>query len=351
MGSLIDERVRKFSGITDAIKEKNGDIVIVVNHVDPDSVGAAFGCKEILNFLGCENVEMTYSGTISHPQNKEIFNQFGLYDSFCNVESFHCDKEATFIWLDSSRIEDSRLPDQYAKIIPTIVIDHHRGEDLPDEGQDYFFWVEDIGSTSTLICELGQKLEVAFSKGARTLLALGIHNDTKSLIKASNRDIGAFDYLKGDDISADLNALNSFELPPSFFEIFLHALASKDVQNENMIANAGILGSEDGDFLSIIADQMILERGRSLVVVWGVIGNKVRIAARSKGSGISLNELLKDKFGKENAGAKFTPDKRGEGGALLSIGFLHPTKDKVVQKEILAAISALLKNKLFSEDE
>ncbi|MFC1644638.1 bifunctional oligoribonuclease/PAP phosphatase NrnA [Patescibacteria group bacterium] len=349
MSPLTDERFGRFNGAVEVIKEK--EIIILMSHVDPDSIGAAFGCKEVFSFLGCEHVKVVYNGVVSHPQNKEIFNQYGLYDLFIEAAEVACNVDAVFVWVDSSKIEDSRLPDCFKNVIPQIVIDHHRGEDLPEQDQEHFYWVEDIGSASTLVCELGIKLEMAFSKEARTLLALGVHNDTKSLIKANSRDVKVFEYLNGEDVSVDLNALNSFELPPSYFEILVHALTNSESQDENVIANAGIISAGDGDFLSIIADLLILERGTSLVFVWGIIDNMVRIAARSKGSGISLNELLKDKFGKENAGAKFTPDRRGEGGALLNMGFLRPTKNKKVQEAVLNSVALFLREKFFGESE
>ena len=90
-----------------------------------------------------------------------------------------------------------------------------------------------------------------------------------------------------------------------------------------MIADAGFLRPNEGDHLALIADELIRQDSVSIVIVFCILSEerKVRICARCENPLVDLNQLLKAKFSHASAGAKLTPDGRGEDGALVSIDF------------------------------
>jgi len=81
-----------------------------------------------------------------------------------------------------------------------------------------------------------------------------------------------------------------------------------------------------------------------MVVVWGIIGNAVRISARNIDLTTPLDRFLKECFG-ERSGAKLTPEGRGEGGALieLDLGFwLSESTKEEVRALVAKQISSLI---------
>ena len=76
--------------------------------------------------------------------------------------------------------------------------------------------------------------------------------------------------------------------------------------------------------------------GITLVVVWAIIGEDVRISARSTDLSTPLAEFMREKFGPDS-GAKLDPAGRGEGGALidLDLGFwMSEGNQEIVEKMV-----------------
>lgn len=302
-----------------------GNLYILITQLDPDAMGAAVAfatalryLKKTAGFVG--DVRIAYCGRLGHAQNRAIFNSCNLGSQMFPIEQMVLEPDDRLALVDSSDVQDSRLPKGMLPISPVLVIDHHRSEGLPPEDETHFYWIEDgMGAASTLVVELLLAINAPISENLALLLTLGIYSDTKALASAHRRDRDAYGAMTKFVKPADLNRLLHYTLPKSHFKNLLYALSHQEQRGGRLVVGAGELAEEDGDDLSTIADYLLRCEGVSLVIVWGIIGKVVRISARTSDITIPLDKFLKDRFGPHCSGAKFTPDGRGEGGARLSL--------------------------------
>lgn len=345
-----DERLKKLQAL---IEQSHGEFVIVVAQVDPDGVASAMGLAAILRSVrqGPCHVRIVYCGKISHPQNRAIFNKCNLGREMMPVQELQAlPQKSQVIFVDSSSLTDTRVPEHLALQRPAIIIDHHRGEPLP-EGEQEWYWIEDVGAASTLIVELAERTKTDLGGHLPILLALGIYTDTKSMVAAGDRDRAAYSNMMERVDAHELNQLITYSFPESHFENLAYALSHTTmVGNGRLVANAGLMKSEDGDDLSIIADLLLRRDGVMLVVVWGIFPKeqKVRVSSRCKSLSTPLDQFLKDRFGKTSAGAKLAPDGRGEGGALVTLDLGNWISEGVLE-QLETLVSARINELIFSE--
>jgi nanoRNase/pAp phosphatase (c-di-AMP/oligoRNAs hydrolase) len=302
------------------VEKAHGNFLIIVAQVDPDAIASAMGLAAIIRHLkeGSCHIRIAYAGKVGHPQNRALINKYNLSREMTPVSEIKMDEKTVIALVDSSSLDDARLPEDIRRREPDIVIDHHR--DDARESTEHFRWVEEVGAASTLIVQLAQHLGVEMIGHLSMLLALGIYIDTKKLIAASPADRAAYGAMADLVSPHELMQLVNYSLSESYFENLEYALSHRTRSGGRVVVNAGAVKSEDGDDLSIIADEVLRCEGTVLVVVWGMFvrERRVRISARSSDPGIDLKQFLQERFGAASAGAKFTPDGRGEGGALVS---------------------------------
>lgn len=303
------------------IQGGSGDLAILIGQVDPDALGAAFGLQEILDQLrGAETgeIKIAYCGRVGHPQNRAIINRCNLRNKMIRIGELELAGADRTALVDSCSLNDTRFPESMLPLSPFLIVDHHRSE-LEAEEEENLYWVEEVGAASTLIIELADRLEVDLGHDLSLLLAMGIYTDTKALVGAGERDRRAYAQVTRELRPEEMNRLINYTLPGSYFSNFYRALSNMDEADGRLVAGVGQLKPEEGDDLSAIADALLRKSGVNLVVVWGIVGKKVRVSARSSDLSIPLDEFLQSRFGKDSAGAKMTPDGRGEGGALVEL--------------------------------
>jgi nanoRNase/pAp phosphatase (c-di-AMP/oligoRNAs hydrolase) len=320
---MLDEaKVQRFRDVVTSINDDE-DIYILITQVDPDAMGAAIALMYIVRMLtGNDRILIPYCGAISHRQNRAIVDMYNLDKWLIPIKQIGDTdfKEATVILVDSSSLNDNRIPEAYRPIDPVVVIDHHRGG-VDKETNGHFVFNEDVGAVCTLIIELARALEIEIKdEQTNSLLALGIYTDTKQLIGASRRDRVAYGIVSEYVSDEAFRKLNKYPMGHSYFRHFHLALSSIMNQNgDKLVASIGHIPAEDGDDLALIADQLIRRAGTTFVLVFGIIFDKVRISVRSNDMTVGLDAKLKQWFGETQAGAKLTPDGVGEGGGLVDI--------------------------------
>ncbi len=342
------EKAQKFRSFVETM---SGRVVIIVSQIDPDAIGSAFGLMYILKKLGKENnIEIYFSGSIGHPQNRSIIYRFGLSKKMKPVEELKVNETDSLVLVDSSSLADSRmsiLTEIFSKKKPVIVIDHHRGDDIPSN-DDNFILIEEVGAASTLVVELLRGLEIIISdedKYVAILLTLGIYTDTKALISGGRRDIEAYSFVSGPIVYDDVAHLINYPLPPSYYDNLEKALGGVVVNSERLVTGLGHVDPQNSDDISSIADHLIRRSGVSLVVVWGIVGNVVRLSARAKDISLSLDDFLKTRF--PGSGAKLAPDGHGEGGAVIALTGLERWMSDTTKPLIVELISKRIEEIVF----
>lgn len=320
-------------------------IAIIFTQVDPDAIGAAMGLRYIIQqVVPPARVGIYYCGAAGHPQTRSLFNRFGLESDFSKIEQLPADayRSHSIMLVDSSTTNDGRLGAKEV-FVPTLVIDHHLGNNLPTEDANSCFVIEPVGAASTLVTELIanlDSLEKANQTDDRIILALamGIRTDTKDLTNYTPRDYDAYGQLAKFFDSSSIVPLINYTLPPSHVAAFRYALTHTEQSGERLVAFAGRLRPNEGDDVSTIADYLSRMQGVTIAIVAAIIGDRVRLSARSSDPTISLSDFLRERFG-EKSGAKVMPDGRSEGGALLDLSLgpwdtdeTHETVDALVIK-------------------
>lgn len=318
----IRERLDRFKQV---VEQTEGEkIGIIITQIDPDALASAFGLAHLINATRAPGGELQiyYCGGIGHPQNRTLINKYDLKRKICPIEELPPEIRYTAL-VDSSSIHDGRFPGDQ-DLNPIIVIDHHRDSVLP-ERDDAFYWIEDVGSASTMVCELLDALGVEFTGEntfISTLLAMGVYTDTKALVSGSDRDRHAYGYATTATNAVEFAQLIEYPFPESHYENLGKALQRRKRVGSKLITHIGKTPPENTDDISSIADYLLRMEGISLVVIWAIIGDDVRISARSTDLSTPLDEFMREKFGPDS-GAKLDPAGRGEGGALidLDLGF------------------------------
>ncbi len=346
----------KLEELRKVLQDIKGPLNILIAQLDPDALASAMGLEHIVQKLTDLEIQIYYFGTVGHPQNRCLINKYDLKRKIKPIQDSDISKDSTIALVDSFDIEDGRILKQKSDLpLPSIIIDHHRGEPSISEKEKSFVWIEDIGAASTMIVELLRELDsnindyLSSESGTMlaTILTLGIYTDTNKLVSGSQRDRQAYGFVTQFVSGTEMSQLIDYPLSESYFKNLRTALNNYMRKGSRVIARVGTISGTTGDDLSTIADEFLRIQGVTLVVVWGIINQKVRISARSRDLSTPLDEFLEKKFG-ESSGAKLAPNGRGEGGAILdlNLGFWYSEQ---IEEEIETLVTNRLREVMFSD--
>ena len=343
---IEETRVEKLRRVVEEASDA-GPFSILVAQIDPDAIGSAFGMQEVLSLLGRTST-IYYQGKVGHPQNEALCNKFGLMGRMKAMPSRY-DAEAgesgrinialsNPILVDSSRVNDSRLPFSFS---PMIVVDHHGQSDIGEESVNTFFWVDETaGSACTMVSEILSEISPEnweIKPDLAVLLALGIYTDCKDGLRTGDRDDNAYSWVKRYANSTDLINLIRYKRPFSFLRNLAHAVTYVEkydtYRKGRIMGGLGRIPDKQGDDLAMVADELLRTVGAPLALTWamvevkdpttGLTTTKIRVCARSEDYTTNLAEALGTPFGNKS-GAKTLPDGTAEGGALMEFPGLDP---------------------------
>lgn len=327
---VTPEQAIKFRRVVEANKDKKFHIFLA--QIDPDAIGSSIGLKHILDELGVENCYIWYFGGVSHDQNRQIFSRFDLTRRMRPASDMEkpLNGDDVAVLVDSCTIRDVRIGSVLGTHKPLIIIDHHSGLDVT-ETDDTFYHVEIAGSACTLIVQLMESMGMMdlrdSEKWIATLLALGIYEDSNDLSDVGHEDVEAYAKICKEVVSfQELKRLIHYPKSRSFFKNKSQALVNMEENGSRILASVGVIGSDRGDDISTVADELIEIEGVSLVIVYGILSDtqKVRLSARSTDMSQSIDEFLRRRF-VGRVGGKITDTGSGIGGGLveLDLGFWY----------------------------
>jgi nanoRNase/pAp phosphatase (c-di-AMP/oligoRNAs hydrolase) len=135
--------------ITRILQSREGERHIVVLHEypDPDAISSAYAHRLISAGFGVE-VDIVYSGEISHQQNVALVKLLGInlsrYDPKTDLGSYQA---ALFIDHQGTTVEEIVLALEKAEIPILAVIDHHQPQ---ERLKPQFSDIRAVGSTATI---------------------------------------------------------------------------------------------------------------------------------------------------------------------------------------------------------
>lgn len=309
------ERVEKFRKVVSQCGET---IAILIAQGDPDAYGSAAILRRVFEHLG-KSVIVYYAGIVSQ-LNQAMFNLFALERDFDRLPK-QLPPHFTIALVDSSMLDDNRFG--IGVIAPKIVIDHHRGEKIP-ETDETWICVREVGSASALVADLAFALDVSLDENTATMGALGIANDTDSFEakETTALDRRMFSSLMEHGKQSDFMQARKYSLPARYYEILKTVLDTQKYQQGTMIASGGFITEREKDFLARIANNLLRFEGVELLIVWAIVDDKKFVVkARTHSVNKPLGEILKRVFGQNNAGAK-----TWAGGAEVPLAEIAPVE-------------------------
>jgi len=309
-------------------------VAIVVHKIpDADALASAFAVQYDLGLRGID-ADIFGSEGLSHPQNKTLVNRLRI-DNIKDKSFFDENSESygLIIFCDTNESNASLIG-----VYPHIVLDHHLTEKIATEALDIR---GKVGSTSTIVYLLLEKLERELTPEVATALAIGIGADTKDLTKEDETteiDIQVHKKLLSQiDYPLFANISYRYEIPHQLIELM--GKGFYDIVFDGCVAVVGVGGITTGqkDHCAFIADLVFRVPETRLVVVIGIEnGECIRSSVRTNLDLIQIGEFCKIVFeadsvtdtGRASVGARI-----GSGGALVPLSHREREEWAVASEE------------------
>jgi nanoRNase/pAp phosphatase (c-di-AMP/oligoRNAs hydrolase) len=343
-----------------AILEKHrGERHLVVLHdfPDPDALSAAFAHRLISAEYGID-VDITYSGKISHSQNIALVKLLGIDLIPFDEKKLDLTAYQGVAFLDHQGASENGLVKavETAGIPVLIVVDHHALQEGPTpEYSD----IRKVGSTASIYTQYIEQGLLNLQKTRKehvavaTALTHGILTDTEGFIKADAEDFAAAAYLSqlrdADLLEHIMNQARSKQV----MDVIRRALGNRMVVENVSIAGIGYLRADDRDAIPQAAEFLVKEENVHTSIVYGIIRNEDQEEALSgslRTSKLMLDpdEFLKSVFGTNREGHHYGGGKHMAGGFTIPIGFLTGNPSETYSELKWQVFDAQVKAKLFA---
>lgn len=310
---------------------------------DPDSLASCYGMLRITEFFGIESAEIVYCGEISHPQNRAMQNVLSIpvkkWDKSLENNIIDLEEKPVFVFIDcAGKQKNMSIPFE-----PSIAIDHHK----TPAAKNTLFIHDEVGSCSTLITDLLLSIPPNESREIKdycfdpekdntaelaTSLAIGIKTDTLDFRSenTTDEDFRAYKFLSKFISDDKFHRVVNYSLPSYIFECEETAWRNKNQNAPNLITGLGFIEESKSDCVPYLADKMMRLQGIQTVMVYAIVGNAIRVSARTVSASIDVNNLLNEVCGDGAGGGK-----NGSGGANIPLGiFGHNDLEEEDEKKI-----------------
>lgn len=328
--------------IENMLKGVNDDVVgiFIHNDPDPDALASALAFQRICDHENCRS-RIYYGGEITRQENKEFVRLLGLelhhIRSIEECKQNIMDDLARIVLIETALpSENNMLPKD---VVPHIVIDHHSTEENVN-ALEFVDIRAHIGATSTIMIQYLQELDVKMDKKLATALLYGIRTDTNGFIRnISTADLKAVAYLSPFIDRAMLKMVESPPMNPETIDIIGKAMTDRERMDDTIFSFVGYI--EDRDALPQAAEFIFREKDLKAVAVCGIKGDNVYISARSTGTTVYIDKVIREAYGEMGSA----------GGHDTSAGAQIPL-DKIQMgdksdKELVSEIVANMMKKLF----
>ncbi len=290
-----------------------GPVAIVThNNPDPDSIGAAYGLKTLLNMAYGIKATIYYGGIIGRAENRAMVSHLKI--PLVQIEDSDFRKHPTIAVVDAQPgAGNIQIP---AGRIPDIVIDHHVPLRMATRKVPFHDVRGEFGSSSTIITEYLRAAYVKVSRSLATALFYGLKTDTYDLCReAGPHDMDAYRYLVD---KIDRRALTQIEHPlhkRAYYAQIHQAVENATIYDDVLITILRNL--EYPDITAEVADWFYSMHRISWVLVIGVNHDgRIFLSVRTREKKKHAGRLIRTVVGKHGlagghdqiAGGTVTPD-------------------------------------------
>ena len=337
--------------------QKERHAVVLQEYPDPDAIASAFAHQIICRQAAIE-VDILYSGTISHQQNRALVSLLRIeLIPFSKDHDFSRYDGAIFVDNQGSTARELVKVLQEHKIPVLMVVDHHEPQDiLRPEISD----IRRIGATATMYTQYVESGLLEMQSGNEdhmklaTALTHGILTDTSGFLLAGSEDFQAAGFLCQYHDVEILEHVMSQERSKKTMEVISKSLAHRLLAESFSISGIGFLKTEDRDAIPQAADFLVTEENVHTAIVYGIVTGPDKedfLVGSLRTTKITLDpdDFIKAVFGKDSQGKYFGGGKHSAGGFQMSLGFLSGGSGKDYQKIKWQAYDTKIKERIFSK--
>ncbi|MDQ2051517.1 bifunctional oligoribonuclease/PAP phosphatase NrnA [Natronolimnohabitans sp. A-GB9] len=277
-----------------SVLETTASLAIVCHdNPDPDCLASALALEAIATDHGVEDVTITYGGEISHQQNRAFINMLDI--SLEPLETTTIEDYDCLGFVDHS--QPGQNTELSADVTPEIVVDHHPGETVDATFEDVR---TRIGATATIFIEYLRELETELTVRLASALLFALHRERLDFVREPTRlEYEAALTVYPDADLETLEQLYGSAFSPGTLDAIGRAIATRERRGSSLVASAGKTGESDA--LPQAADYLLNLEGVDTVLVYGIVGDAIRLSARSIDPRVHIGETLQTAFGELGA--------------------------------------------------
>jgi nanoRNase/pAp phosphatase (c-di-AMP/oligoRNAs hydrolase) len=262
--------------------------IICHDNPDPDCLASALALETIATEQGVDDVTIAYGGEISHQQNRAFVNMLELSPQTIGATDLGEDDIVAFV--DHTLPgENTELP---ASVVPDIVVDHHPTGGLETTFVDVRM---DYGATATIFVEYLEELEIELTARLASALLFALHRERLDFVREpTEREYKAALAVYP---SAELDVLEQLygsAFSPATLDAIGRAIATRERRSSSLVADVG--RTPETDALPQAADYLLNLEGVDTVLVYGIVGDAIRLSARSIDPRVHIGEALTTGF-------------------------------------------------------
>lgn len=238
-----------------------------------------------------------FSGTV----NKNVKKFMALYKDLLTIKTA---REINLTAVQRLVLVDTASPHRLAQLTPVLankdldihIYDHHPATE--DDLSGSLTEIHSVGAATTILVEKIIERDIKISPFEATIYALGIYDDTGSLLFTSttSRDASAVAYLLSR--GANLGVVGSFMEKPFSEEQrhILYKLIEGSVHYKIQDLDVALARYEGNEFvpgLDLVTHRLFEMEGSDAVFVIAKMEGKVNVVGRSRSNSIKINEVLK----------------------------------------------------------
>lgn len=269
------------------------DSLAIISHSnpDPDSIASSLALKEIAATENIDDTKLFYCGEISHQQNQAFVN-------LLDISLYHPSADPSVAEYPSLALVDhSQLDPSFphpSEFHIEIIIDHHAVSEHSDAA--FVDRRPEYGATATIVIEYLRELDLEPSADVASALLFALHRERLDHARSSTiREYNAASFIHPYADNELIDQLYGAAYTPATLDAVSEAIRRRVVRGSSLATCVG--RTTEGDALPQAANYLLNLEGVDTVLVEGVVGDSVRISARSIDPRIHLGEVLADAFG------------------------------------------------------
>jgi nanoRNase/pAp phosphatase (c-di-AMP/oligoRNAs hydrolase) len=269
------------------LSEVDGRLAILTHdNPDPDSIASAVALRAIAAEYDLE-ADILYEGEVGHQENRAFVNLLGI-DLLQRADAPPLSEYGAVALVD--HMKSGPVP---ADVDVDVFIDHFE----PDEDVDAAFTDvrPNVSSTSTILTKYIQEFDLSPSEAVATALLYGIRAETLDFKRDTTpADLTAAAYLYPFANRDTLEQVESPSMSPETLDVLADAIQNREVQGSHLVSNAGFI--RDRDALSQAAEHLLNLEGITTTAVFGIVDDRIYLAAQSKDIRMNIGNILQDAF-------------------------------------------------------